>query len=296
MRALEAAEHLPAAPLAPLHRLCGQAYEILGDFEAARLQYSEALQATRSSGDGMLEWSSLIDLGNLWVGRDYSEAGAYYRQATELAQSREDAQLHAHSLNRLGNWFANTGHTEEGIAAHRQALALFEEQEDVSGRAATLDLLGMAYGLDAELPSSIREFSRAIELFRELGNRRGLSSCLASRLAFGSGCMADTTVSALMTPDECRRDSQAAEQLAREMEYPAGLAYVLLQRGRSEAGFGIFGPALSHSREALRIAREIEHQQWMAAAHYALGRSYLTLLASGRAIVELEGGFSVAES
>lgn len=295
-RAGEAAGHLPNAPLAlaPLHRLCGQAYEILGDFEAARASYGEALTAAHVSRDDATEWRSLIDLGNLWAGRDYAQAGAFYQQASELAQSREDALLYAHSLNRLGNWFANTGRMEEGIAAHRRALALFEERGDVAGQAATLDLLGMAYGINAELPSAMREFGRAIELLRALGDRRGLVLCLASRLAFGSGCMADTTVSALLSLDECLRDAHEAERHAREMEWSAGLAYVLLQTGRSEGAFGVLGPGMAHVGEALRIAHEIAHQQWMAAAHYALGRIYVTLLLPARAIPELETALALA--
>jgi DNA-binding CsgD family transcriptional regulator/tetratricopeptide (TPR) repeat protein len=152
----------------------------------------------------------------------------------------------------------------------------------------------MAYGLNAELPSAIRELGRAIVLFRRLGNRRGLCNCLASRVGYGSGCMTDTTVSALMTREECESDARDAEQLARDMEWPAGLAYVLLQLGRADTAFGMFGQSLSHTREALRIATEIEHQQWTAAACYALGRTYLALLAPGRALPELERGLEAA--
>jgi DNA-binding CsgD family transcriptional regulator len=294
-RALEAARRLPNAPRAPLHRLGGQAYEMLGDFEAALISYSEALAAARTSHDDMAEWWILIDLGNLWAGRDYAQAGLYYQQAAEFAQSRQDTFLHAHSLNRLGNWFANTGRMQEGIAAHQRALTLFAEQRDLAGQAATLDFLGMAYALNAELPSAMREFSRAIEFLRALGDKRGLVLSLASRLAFGSGCMSDTAVSALMSLEECLRDARDAEQHAREIEWPAGLAYVLLQTGRAEAAFGKFGPAINHVREALRIAREIMHQQWTSAAHYALGRIYLALLAPNRAILELETGLALAQ-
>lgn len=293
-RALESAKHLPDTPRAPLHRLCGQAYEILGDFEAACASYSEALVAARSSHDDSTEWWSLIDLGSLWAGRDYAQAGTFYQQAAELARSREDAHLHAHGLNRLGNWFANTGRMEEGIAAHQRALALFEEPGDLAGRAATLDLLGMAYGLNADLPRAMQEFSRAIDLMRTLGDRRGLTLCLASRLAFGSGCMADTTVSTLMSLDECLRDARDAERGAREMEWSAGLAYVLLQTGRAEVTFGLFGQGIGHIRDALRVARGIAHQQWAAAAHYALGRAYVALYALGQAIPELEAGLALA--
>ena len=91
MQALEAARHLPGTPQQELHRLSGQAFEILGDFESAREHYSEALESARPSGNSLVEWSSLIDLGNLWAGRDYAEAGAFYRRATELAKSGEDS-------------------------------------------------------------------------------------------------------------------------------------------------------------------------------------------------------------
>ncbi len=299
MQALESAGHIPDVPpktLAVLHRLCGQAYEILGDFESARAHYVESLQIARSSGDDAIAWSSLIDLGNLWAGRDYTEAGAFYQQATELAESRGDMLQHAHSLNRWGNWCANTGRTEEGIAAHQQALTLFEELNDLPAQATTLDLLGMAYGINANLPDAIREFSRAIELLRTLGNKSGLCLSLASRLGFGSGCMADTAISALMPLDACVRDAHEAEQCAREMEWPAGRAYVLLQLGRAEVSFGVFGSGLAHIHESLQIASEIRHQQWMAAGHYALGRAYTALLAPGRAIPELENGLAIART
>ena len=59
MQALEAAKRLSDPRLAALHRLCGQAYEILGDFESARTHYGEALASSVSSGDRVIEWSSL---------------------------------------------------------------------------------------------------------------------------------------------------------------------------------------------------------------------------------------------
>ena len=107
--------------------------------------------------------------------------------------------------------------------------------------------------------------------------------------------MADTTVSALMSLGECLRDAHEAERHAREMEWSAGLAYVLLQTGRAEAAFGVLGSGVAHIGEALRIAREIAHQQWMAAAHFALGRVYVALLLPVRAIPELETGLALAQ-
>ena len=103
-RALEAAHHLALAPSPPLYRARGQAYETLGEFDQARADYQQAREAAHTRQDGAGEWQSLLDLGFLWLGRDYERAGAFFRRALDLAQRLADPKLHAHSLNRLGNW------------------------------------------------------------------------------------------------------------------------------------------------------------------------------------------------
>ena len=67
------------------------------------------------SGDRLLEWNSLIDLGFLWAGRDYERTGDYFNRALELARQIGDPEVLGHSLNRCGNWLMNTGRAEEGL-------------------------------------------------------------------------------------------------------------------------------------------------------------------------------------
>ena len=84
--ALGAAHQLAMTPPAVLHRVRGQGYDTLGEFERAQADYEQALRLARLSGDRLMEWQCLLDLGSLWTGRDYAQAGTWFRQALALAE------------------------------------------------------------------------------------------------------------------------------------------------------------------------------------------------------------------
>ncbi|HEY6408188.1 MAG TPA: BREX system ATP-binding domain-containing protein, partial [Ktedonobacteraceae bacterium] len=216
--ALEAARNMELPPPAHLHLARGQANEMLGELEEARLDYERAQAAAKSDHDGSMEWQSLMALGLLWAGRDYSRAGEWFRQTAAKATALADPPLQTHSLNRLANWYVNTGRTAEGIQTHQEALNIFEAQQDQPGMAETLDLLGMAHGLHGDAVSAVDYFGRAIDLFRSQDNTPSLVSALASRAVWAGPACVETTFSALGAPAECLRDSAEALQLARKIE------------------------------------------------------------------------------
>jgi DNA-binding CsgD family transcriptional regulator/tetratricopeptide (TPR) repeat protein len=294
--ALEAAHHLELPPPAHLHLARGQAQEMLGELEEARLDYERAQAEAKSDHDGSMEWRSLMALGQLSAGRDYSRAGEWFRQAETLASTLADPPLQAHSLNRLANWYVNTGRTAEGIQTHQEALRIFEARQDQPGMAETLDLLGMAHGLHGDLVSAVDYLGRAIDLFRSQGNTPSLVSALASQAVYAGPALVETTFSALGTPAACLRDATEALELARKIEDYAAQAYANVMTAWWLAGFGDFGAAQAHAQEALRIATEIGHQQWMAATYCVLGRLFALMLDPTQAIQLLEAGLPLAHT
>src|SRR5262245_59971126 len=96
-RALEAAAQLGRPPKLSLLRGRGQAYETLGEFEAARADYEHGLSAARGAGAARAEWQALLDLGFLWAGRAYARTGDYYQQALTLARASGDPLTEAES-------------------------------------------------------------------------------------------------------------------------------------------------------------------------------------------------------
>jgi class 3 adenylate cyclase/tetratricopeptide (TPR) repeat protein len=292
-RALEAAHHLEGTPPPQLYRARGQAYETLGDFEQARGDYKQALETARAAHDGAAEWQGLLDLGFLWAGRDYEQAGVRFRQALALAERLDDPSMRAHSLNRLANWLMNTGHSAEALRVHTEALALFESQQDRVGMAETLDLLGSAYGNAGDFVNGVLLSGRAIELLRELGDRKALINSLAIRADNASPRDEGFTVGWSLAGCEC--ESAEALRLAREIEWADGEAFVEIISGFMLASFGQLSAGLAKEQQGLRIATKIEHQQWITGAHAHIAYIYLLMLAPEQALSHVDSGLVLAQ-
>jgi len=238
-----------------------------------------------------MEWQCLLDLGFLWASRDYSQAGQWFHSALDLAQALADPRLQAKSLNRLGSWLVYTGRVAEGIGAHQQALHLFEALADTRGMAETFDLLGTANCLSGDLVTAVKLSGQAVELFRAAGDLSSLATSLSMRAGYS---LSETTFSPLRTRDECVQEAAEALHLSRQITAPGAEAWALLILGYVLAHFGEFGSALAHARQACRIATEIGHRQWAAAAHCTLGVTYLLQLEPSCARDALEIGMALA--
>jgi len=293
-RVVYAAQQLGQAVPPTCYRARGQASEMLGDFEQAKSDYERALQAARQEQERHLEWQSLLDLGFLWTERDYKRAGAYFQQAVDLARNLGDPGLQAHSLNRQATWLLNTRQVAEALSTNREALALFEAQHDQPGMVETFDLLGTVYNLGGDSINAALVYDRAIEYLRAVGNRSKLCSCLVTRVAVAAPWGGHTCCTVNGSLAECERDLAEALQLARELEWAAGEAFVEIYFGGVLACFGRLGAGLAHVQQALRLATEINHQQWIAGAHDALARIALSLLAPEQALSHAEIGIEVA--
>ena len=287
-QALQAEDHLSELPPSSLFWARGRAYELVGEFDGARADYDAALQIARSTGEKRSEWRALLHLGMLWAGRDYERSGEYYQQAIELARGLRDQSALAHSLNRVGNWHLNIERPQEALAHHQEALSIFQGLADQQGIAETLDLLGMASYLSGDLPGGTAYYMQAVALFRELDDRPGLASSLATLTMRTITYQTDTMVPAVTHLSEAAPDGELALNIARATEQRAAEAYALIFLAFCLGPQGDYARALDCAEQGLRIAEEIEHKQWMTAAHCALGALYRDLLALPEALQHLE--------
>ncbi len=292
-RALDAAQHAAIAPPASLYHLRGRAFEMLGDFERARLDFEATLQMARGATNLHDEWQALVDLGFLWTQRDYAQAGTFFQQALALARRMDDPMILAHSLNRLGNLHVNIEQPREALGYHQEALTLLQQAHESRGFAETYDLLGMASYLGGDLIQGTAYYQQAITLFREPGNKSGLTSSLATLTLRGPNFQTDTMISAASLP-EVFRDVEEALRIAREIGHRSAEAYALIQMGMCLGSQGAYGRALEAARQSLDIAEEIEHRQWQTAAHAILGGIYSSLLAYPQAHEHFEQALAMA--
>jgi DNA-binding CsgD family transcriptional regulator/tetratricopeptide (TPR) repeat protein len=293
-RALDAAQRQAIGSTAELYLMRGKAYDTLGEFEHARSDFQQALEGIHATRDVVMEWQCLMDFGFLWAGRDYTQAGVWFQRALDVAQTLDTPTLHARSLNRVGNWLVNIGRPDEGLQEHQAALEIFERQQDIHGIAETLDLVGMGNLLYGDVVNSVKQYERAVALLRDIGDNKILASSLTTCAICESPALTETTFSTLTMHDVCIQQLTEALYLARQGDWPADQAFAEMDFGFAHIGFGEFGEALAHLQRALRIATEIEHQQWLAGIYCALTQLYCNMLQPDLAIQRAEEGMVLA--
>jgi tetratricopeptide (TPR) repeat protein len=295
-RAIEAAGRLGSDPPASLYRRRGQEYETLGDFDLALADYRSALALSHEQGDSHSEWEAQLDLGKLWAERDYGKTGEYFRQAIELARTLDDPDALGHSLNRVGNWYANVDRPYEGISYHQEALGIFESLNDKRGMAESADLLGMTTGLSGDMLASAVYYRRAIQLFNELDGKQGICSSMAMLpLCTGATYHTETFVGVDRETVDGVRECLDALQIARDIDWRSGEAFSLWMLGFCLGLRGDYGIAIHYAEEAMSIAGEIGHSQWLAASGCSLGSIYTDVFAFDRASTLLEETLITAE-
>ena len=289
-RAVDAAQRASIIPPTSLYRLRGRAYETLGDFKHARLDYETTLRRAREVGEHHAEWQALMDLGALWAERDYAQTGNFYQQALVLARHMGDPLTLAHSLNRLGNWHVNIEEPSVALHYHQEALTLFQQAHDAQGIAQTYDLLGMTHYLGGDLLQASASYQQAVALFQELDDRRGLASSLATLMLFGEGggYQTETLVSTTTSFADSLHCGELALQTARDIGQRSAEAYALFALAHYLGPRGEYARALEVAQASLALSEQIEHRQWLTAAHWQVGVLYFDLLALPEAQQHLE--------
>ncbi|MCG3212633.1 MAG: hypothetical protein FOGNACKC_06303 [Anaerolineae bacterium] len=293
-RAIYAAQQLNLPPLVNLYRARSQAYQTIGVFEPAHADLETALKLAQTAGDNRITWQILLDLGMLWVSRDYARAGDYFNETLDLARSMGDQTTIAHSLNRLGNYLANLERPLEALPHHQEALAIFEQMQDSSGVAQTLDLLGTTLVVSGNWVQGEVYYQQAATLFNQLDNQQGLVSSLTMLTFRGGAYLNDTTVMA-DTFAEAVKDGEAALRLAQQTGQRAAESAAASALAFSLGPQGDYARALSLAQSGLTIAEELEHRHWLTFGRLALGALYLDLLAPVQAREYLEQALTLAQ-
>jgi DNA-binding CsgD family transcriptional regulator/tetratricopeptide (TPR) repeat protein len=294
-RAITARQRLNVLPLPALHHARGQVHERLGEFDAARSDYTVALEAARNAGDRQAEWQSLLALGFLWSGKDFEMSGAHLQDALALAREIEDLPTLAHSLNRVGNWHANMEQPHLARQYHEEALAIFREQGDKSGLAATFDLLGMASYLIGDMPAGMGYYQQALPLLRQAGHQQALITCLAMYAARGANYLLDTVVSPPEPLATCVHDAEEAIRLARRIGWRSGEAYARVMWGFRLATGGEYARALALAGLSAQLAVDAEALNWQGLAHTLHGILFADLLDFPTARTHLEQALAIAQ-
>jgi tetratricopeptide (TPR) repeat protein len=295
----QASHHQQAIPI-PALRGRAHGYEVLGKFDLALRDLTEIRSAADRTEDRNAEWRALLDLGMLWTGKDYQQAGTHFNDAYNLAHSLGDQTKLAHSINRIANWNVNTGQSSmpDIIAMHQEALSIFEAAGDKTGIADTLDLLGMTCYLAGRFGLSAEYETRAIALSREMDDKARLLTSLTA-LAVNGGDLDvsfDAGVAASKDAQFWIGCAEEALAISRQTGWKSDQAFALTMLASLVSVRGDPGQGLRLANEAQEIAARIGHQQWISASALVLGRIWAELLDYQRAEYYLERCRASSES
>lgn len=150
-----------------------------GDFDRARVLFTEALAIRRHLGDKRALVASLHGLGNVAFDQgDYQNAVPILEEALGLWRELGDTWGMALEQLVMGEIAWCQADYPRATRLLHASLALYEEQGDTWGIALSLNNLALVMKDQGMFEQSHSFFGRSIRLFREVGHRRGIALSL----------------------------------------------------------------------------------------------------------------------
>jgi DNA-binding SARP family transcriptional activator len=163
------------------HRLLGNTFILLADYDHARAHLQDALGLFRELGDNTGQADSYRNLSWMLERQGlYSEAVSQGEQALVLFQAAGHDTGRARALNAVGWYHAQLGDYAKALVCCQQALDLQREIDDHIGLAETYDSLGYAHRHLGHQKEATACYERAVDLYGELGERYGEADTLVA--------------------------------------------------------------------------------------------------------------------
>jgi len=160
-----------ATQLTPmLHKLRGDAYEGLGNYDEAQVAYQAVLdhpKATPTEKIGALNGISALH----WRRNKYDSSYHYADQALNLARQHGDKFGEATAQNNLGIIASDTGQFHLSKGHYEAGLALRREIGDLQGEGYILNSLGIATIDQADYVQARAYFEAGMTISAKIGNR-----------------------------------------------------------------------------------------------------------------------------
>ena len=251
------------------------------DFDVLDADITNLLGATQAAEKQKNE-NYLIDMMKmLVVGNAYFGARGHTPRSFELlkmsvnaAKILGDLETAHHLVAKLGNTYRDFfGDLTNALASFKEALKLARQMNDHHREATLLTVIGIVRfhqnGQDADT-----YFDQAQNLAEKHSDDIALSQVLEHQ-AYVAGKRADWVETKLLYEESilAMRRLQRNPK-ARKMEINERLFFALLNLGEAERKLDCFDESLKLRKQALEIAKELNHQMWIAYALQEIGEMY----------------------
>jgi serine/threonine protein kinase/Tfp pilus assembly protein PilF len=151
---------------------------IKGQFDEAKNQFQQSLDASRAIGNEAQQITALIDLSYLHSQRGmFAEAENYATQAVNFAQQKRLENLAAGGLLELGNSFSSKGNDERAEFYFNQAIQFAKANKGRFREARGLLNLGGLYIKTLRVDEGVKMVQQALEFFQQANYPRSVSIC-----------------------------------------------------------------------------------------------------------------------
>lgn len=239
---------------------------LTGDYPAATVNLTKALQLFRDLGNRLGEANSLSTSGLVHrQAGNHAAAAVSQEQAIKLYRAVADELGEAVSLSELGYAQYLAGDYESATASLRASLPLLGDLADQNGQAAALIYLAAVHKATTDYDQATASLDRALRLYEETGTPWGEANVL---LALGD--MQQLTGDGATAAVSLNR----ALRLYRELGHRSGEAEALNSMGELSTDART-ADAFAYHAEALAIARDISAPLEEARALEGIGRCHL---------------------
>ena len=143
-------------------------YEIMSEFELARLEAKRLLSLAQTAGDRVQEGIALAEIGwaSLWA-HDFEPALTYARQAIETAQNTDAKEVLARGYLTMGIVHEVTGVLDQSQQEAEKALAISRSVGDAEHQSIALLVLGEYKNWQGQYAEAVQAQAEAIQMIRD---------------------------------------------------------------------------------------------------------------------------------
>ncbi|MEE8523479.1 MAG: CHAT domain-containing tetratricopeptide repeat protein [Thermoanaerobaculia bacterium] len=263
LRSFEQAEPLVRAhgngwELLPLLNDAGREYRLVGEPDAARRRFEEAVAIAERLERWAGKATALKNLGLLHHSLgDYQQALDHYQLSLAERWRQGSRKQQAAVLQNIGMVYAVLGRMEEGLDFLRRALAAHLVGGNLGGQAETLTGIGSIEDAGGDSEGALASYEKALQLHRSRGDRQGeaIALDLRGRVYAKTGRTRLAQVAFTTALEICRASGSHTDE-----------AHTLNHAGRLAVAEGNPDAAFDHHRAALTIFRGIGSLHRQAAA------------------------------
>ncbi|MBL4716719.1 MAG: tetratricopeptide repeat protein [Bacteroidia bacterium] len=171
----------------------------------------------------------------------------------------------AYCYNNIGFILENQGENERALEYHFLSLKLRKQIMDQRGMSASYNCIGFIYDKQGDTDNALDYYLKSLKLREEIDDKRGMAIIYHN---YGN------LLCKLGKEDEGMRYLELGLALCRKLGYTARISDANSKIGSWKLKFGQVKEALNNGLEALKLAREAEHTEYLKRAARLLSDVY----------------------